>query len=120
MVASLLDLFGRYRLIKSFMEKVLASVHLCLMQSDRDVQRIVELGASPDRVIRTGNMKFDQEVQDSTFVPFSRESFGLGEQEELIVAGKYPSSRRGRSLELLQPNSSRISKYGSVACPPSC
>ena len=81
--------YNRYRLIQSFMEKVLSFVDLFLMQSDRDVQRIRDLGASSERVFRTGNMKFDQEGQSPSFASprITRSALGLAEHEELIVAG---------------------------------
>ena len=47
----------------SFYRSVLRTLALCLMQSDRDVERIVALGADPARVKRTGNIKFDQPMQ---------------------------------------------------------
>ena len=81
--------YDRYRLIKGFMSTVLSFVDLFLMQSDRDVQRIRDLGASSERVFRTGNMKFDQENQSPSFSSprITRDALGLAEQEELIVAG---------------------------------
>lgn len=81
--------FQRYRLIKRFMTKVLSFVDLCLMQSERDVQRIRELGAQAEKVFRTGNMKFDQDGQSSlsSLPTITRTELGLNEDEELIVAG---------------------------------
>ena len=81
--------FNRYRLIAGFMKQVLSYVDLCLMQSDRDVERIRALGASPERVFRTGNMKFDPDnsAASSSSPAITRSTLGLGEDEELIVAG---------------------------------
>src|SRR2546426_3740692 len=33
---------------------------LCAMQTDRDVERMIQLGVEPQRVVRTGNLKYDQ------------------------------------------------------------
>ncbi|MDE3118217.1 MAG: 3-deoxy-D-manno-octulosonic acid transferase [Nitrospirota bacterium] len=92
--------FGRYRLIRSFLRRVLASMTVCLMQSERDVERIVALGARPDRVVRTGNIKFDQPLPGPTTRAdaLSRAALGLVEGEELIVAG---STHPGEEDELL-------------------
>ena len=81
--------FKRYRLIEGFMKQVLSYVDLCLMQSDRDVERIQALGASPERVFRTGNMKFDQDnsLASASSPAITRSTLGLGEDDELIVAG---------------------------------
>jgi 3-deoxy-D-manno-octulosonic-acid transferase len=92
--------FGRYALLKPFMRSVLADVTLCLMQSERDVERIIALGAEPDRVVRTGNIKFDQPlpVQAVGHQPVSRRAIGLGDDEDAIVAG---STHAGEEEELV-------------------
>lgn len=92
--------FGRYRLIRSFLRQVLEPVTACLMQSDRDAERIVALGAQAGRVVRTGNIKFDQPLPDRINGPgaLSRARLGLAEGEELIVAG---STHPGEEEELL-------------------
>ncbi|WP_368859480.1 glycosyltransferase N-terminal domain-containing protein, partial [Methylobacterium crusticola] len=41
--------FVRYRWIRPFMCQILSTVSLGLLQSARDTQRFVELGAPPDR-----------------------------------------------------------------------
>ena len=65
---------------------ILRSLRLCLMQSDRDAERIISLGADPRAVHRTGNIKFDQPlpVSDRTV---SRTDIGLAEGAPLLVAG---------------------------------
>jgi len=45
--------------IRSFYRSMLRRLSLCLMQSDRDADRIVALGADAQIVRRTGNIKFD-------------------------------------------------------------
>jgi 3-deoxy-D-manno-octulosonic-acid transferase len=79
--------FRRYQLIKPFMKQVLDTLTLCLMQSERDVERIVAMGAQPSRVARTGNIKFDQPLPDRAGESLTRGLLGLAPEEELIVAG---------------------------------
>ncbi|MBH0202650.1 MAG: 3-deoxy-D-manno-octulosonic acid transferase [Nitrospira sp.] len=81
--------FGRQDLplIRSFYRSILQTLTLCLMQSDRDRQRIVALGAEPTRVQVTGNIKFDQPLPDVRLDESLRRSFGLDEDEQLILAG---------------------------------
>ncbi len=81
--------FIRYRWVRPFMRQVLSNVSLGLLQSARDEQRFVELGASPDRMRHTGNMKFDLTINgDLTSLPSLRRSiFGVSEDERLIIAG---------------------------------
>lgn len=81
--------FSRYRWIRPFMQQVLSTVSLGLLQSDRDTRRLVELGALPNRMHRTGNMKFDL-MMNGGFVSqglIERSAFGVSEDERLIVAG---------------------------------
>lgn len=71
----------------SFYRSVLHTLTLCLMQSDRDVQRIVALGADPSRVKRTGNIKFDQPMPAAPVDASFRASLGVGETDRLLLAG---------------------------------
>ena len=75
--------------VRHFYRTMLRTVSMCLMQSDRDVQRIVELGADPSRVRRTGNIKFDQPLpQPATHgVMLSRSLLGIAEGEPMLIAG---------------------------------
>jgi 3-deoxy-D-manno-octulosonic-acid transferase len=81
--------FGRQDLpvIRSFYRSILQTLTLCLMQSDRDRQRIVALGAEPSRVHVTSNIKFDQPLPDVHSHESLRQSFGLDENEQLMLAG---------------------------------
>jgi 3-deoxy-D-manno-octulosonic-acid transferase len=74
-------------LIRSFYRSVLETLTLCLMQSDRDRDRLVALGADPTRVHVTGNIKFDQPLPAVRADESLRRSFGLDEHEQLILAG---------------------------------
>ena len=73
--------------IRTFYRSVLQTVTLCLMQSHRDRDRLVALGADPTRVHVTGNIKFDQPLPDVRSDESLRRSFGIGEHEQLILAG---------------------------------
>ena len=81
--------FSRYQWIRPFMRQILSTVSLGLLQSGRDECRFVELGALPDRMHRTGNMKFDLTMNGGSAVQpsIARSAFGLSEDERLIVAG---------------------------------
>lgn len=85
------DSFRGYLRLRPFFQRVLETVSLCLMQTDRDVERIARLGADPKRVVRTGNIKFDQSlglgVRPSPAEMVKRSDLGLRAHEELFVAG---------------------------------
>ena len=93
--------FARYRWIRPFMREVLSSVALGLLQSDRDVRRFVELGASSDRLHRTGNMKFDLTLHGGGAAQPSiqRSTLGVAEHERLIVAGSTHSAEEDILVE---------------------
>ena len=83
--------FERQRLpvIRDFYRTMLSMISCCLMQSERDAQRMIELGADPSRVRCTGNIKFDQPVPQAAAGGrvVSKQSLGLSEREQLLVAG---------------------------------
>ncbi len=51
--------FARYRLVRRWLTRVLSEVDLFLMQGEPHAERIRAMGAPPERVHVTGNMKFD-------------------------------------------------------------
>ena len=73
--------------VRSFYRTMLRTLSLCLMQSDRDVDRIIALGAEASRVRRTGNIKFDQPRPTVTGGEAARAYLRLQEREQLFVAG---------------------------------
>ncbi len=51
--------FRRYLLVRGFVARMLSQVTVFAMQSEEDARRIVALGAPPERVVVTGNLKAD-------------------------------------------------------------
>lgn len=79
--------FRGYRLIQALIGPALREVTYCLMQSGRDAERIRALGAVPERVMRTGNIKFDQPLPSHPHEESLSRNMLLAPGEELIVAG---------------------------------
>ena len=77
----------QWRPVRLFHRTMLRMVSLFLMQSDRDVERVVSLGADSRFVRRTGNIKFDQPMSEPSRSGISRSDLGVGEHEQLLVAG---------------------------------
>jgi 3-deoxy-D-manno-octulosonic-acid transferase len=73
--------------VRSFYRTMLQTLSLCLMQSDRDVERIVALGAEASRVRLTGNIKFDQPIPVIAEGGVTRAHLGLHDRERLFVSG---------------------------------
>jgi 3-deoxy-D-manno-octulosonic-acid transferase len=80
--------FGRYKLIRPFISRVLGNISIAMMQSEQDASRIRELGIPNERVLMTGNLKFDSaEVAiDAGTTANIRERFGFDKTARLIVA----------------------------------
>lgn len=51
--------FKGYRLLKPFMRRVLRNIDCIFAQTPADAHRFRQLGAPPERVLVTGNLKFD-------------------------------------------------------------
>lgn len=83
--------YERQRLpgIRGFYRTMLKMISCCLMQSERDAARMIELGADPARVRCTGNIKFDQPVPEprADGLGLSRDRLGLTVEDRLLVAG---------------------------------
>jgi len=83
------DAFNGYKRFRPFMKKVLSNVDLFCMQSDEDARRIREIGASPESVMVTGNMKYDQKFiemdEDASYAKMLL--FGINKGDKVIVAG---------------------------------
>ncbi|HKP38642.1 MAG TPA: 3-deoxy-D-manno-octulosonic acid transferase [Pyrinomonadaceae bacterium] len=79
---------SRYKLIRSFVRRVLNDLTLAVMQSAADAQRIRELGVSEDRLKISGNLKFDSAhvAVDQAIAAKLRERFNLRADQPLIVA----------------------------------
>lgn len=54
--------YRRYRLIKSFLRRVLSSLSIAVMQSDTDADRLQDLGMAKEKLFTSGNLKFDAEI----------------------------------------------------------
>jgi 3-deoxy-D-manno-octulosonic-acid transferase len=101
--------FSRYRLIKGFISQVLNSVAMMLMQTEADRERVVSLGANPDRVTICGNLKYDAVGLLAPVAASPR--LGLG--TELPESHESPSVELDRMLGLSQPP--RVIVAGSTA-----
>ena len=80
--------FGRYRLVRAFMGRVLNNLSTALMQSEADAERIRELGMSSERIHVLGNLKFDgvETIIDQGLLAEFRGRFGFDGVRPLIVA----------------------------------
>ncbi len=79
--------FPRYLWIRGMMRRVLAQADCLCVQSSADAARFEKLGASPDKLVLTGNLKFDvQPPQRSDLVLQLREALDSARREPLLIA----------------------------------
>jgi 3-deoxy-D-manno-octulosonic-acid transferase len=96
--------FRYYRWARLVLSKVFGHYRILMMQSDEDAVRIAQIGAPKEKIVVTGNIKFDKDVvEQKTVDAVARklgEEFGLGKTAApLIVAG---STHQGEEQILLQ------------------
>jgi 3-deoxy-D-manno-octulosonic-acid transferase len=79
---------GRYSWIPKFMHRIFHYVDLALMQSQGDAGRIRNIGMRNPRIRVTGNIKFDQGLDDneSLLTREFRRRFGISADAPLIAA----------------------------------
>ena len=81
--------FPRYRKVRRFLQPVLNRFACLCMQTEQDGQRILDLGASPERVSVTGNLKFDMSCDGigSLTLESVRAAYRLPAESLVFVAG---------------------------------
>ncbi len=95
--------YGNYLKFKRFFTQVFENVTLFCMQSEEDASRIRDIGAPPDRVMVTGNLKFDQKIS-----PAHHQPVAIAAGRKVITAG---STHRGEESILLEIFSRLRKKY---------
>jgi 3-deoxy-D-manno-octulosonic-acid transferase len=79
--------FPRYRWVRPFMRRVLADLDCVCAQSEVDAGRFCSLGAAKDRVVVSGNLKFDaQPPQLGDFAPRLGQALADAERAPIVVA----------------------------------
>jgi 3-deoxy-D-manno-octulosonic-acid transferase len=79
--------FGRYRRFKKLAGPALACISRIAAQSDGDADRLREIGAPPERVTVTGNLKFDVSLPPSLFEQGENIRTSWGTHRLVLVAG---------------------------------
>ncbi len=93
--------FRRYQLVNPWLKGLLGKITLYLMQSQADADRVLHLGAPPDKVRVVGSLKWDACLQNRpspAAIQDTATRLGLTPEARLIVAG---STHRGEERLLL-------------------
>ncbi len=79
-----------YKKFSFFFKKILEKYELILMQSDSDAQRIIDIGANPEKTKVMGNLKFDiaPSLNDEQ-IENIRQSFKLADSKLLVAASTH-------------------------------
>jgi len=78
-----------YLRISRLMKRILPRIRFFAVQSDSYAQRLIHLGAPPERVSVTGSVKFDCVESDrrNPRTEELRKSFGIADEETVFIAG---------------------------------
>jgi 3-deoxy-D-manno-octulosonic-acid transferase len=90
--------YRRYRRVRPLFRRVLDDVRLFCMQSEEDARRVIRLGAGPERVVVTGNLKMELPAGESGTEQLWRRLLHLG-AAPVLVAG---STHRGEESAVLE------------------
>ena len=113
--------YPRYRLVRRWFRRVLADVDRCCAQSDESARRLVDLGAPADRVVTTGNLKFDALPAPGPG-PASRgdelpRSLGLAPDRPVLMAASTHPGEEGPVLDAFRRLRSRVPGLVLVLAP---
>jgi 3-deoxy-D-manno-octulosonic-acid transferase len=89
--------------LASFRRRVFADGGLYLMQSTEDARRVVALGTPPERVMVTGNLKYDlTEAEENELVLWLRSEIQRAGRGPLLIAGSVLAGEESAVLEALE------------------
>lgn len=93
--------FSGYRCVSFFMKRVFSNISTICAQTEMDANRFVAIGAAPEKVHVTGNIKFDQEPVFASYEEIGelRASLGIAPTAKVLVAG---STHEGEEVILLR------------------
>jgi 3-deoxy-D-manno-octulosonic-acid transferase len=93
--------FGRYLKIRFFLRHVLDCLSIAVMQSERDAERILQLGMTKERVFSAGNLKFEAVGNTDQKTDF-KNRFGLQSDVPLVLAASTHAPEEKIVLESLR------------------
>ena len=107
-----------YRRLRFWLPKVLANVDLFLAQTDEDMRRLVEIGASDARVQVAGNLKFDVAPPPMPSIAASlRASFDQSGVGPVLVCGSTLDEEEGLLLSAFRNILATHSKAVMILAP---
>lgn len=110
---------GRYRYLGSVLQDMLQTVVKFCMQSPIDAEYIINLGAPQERVIVTGNTKYDQTYTDVSQEERQRliKQYGFAGYSHLLVAGSTHKGEEEFLFEAFRTIQPQFPKLALVIAP---
>jgi 3-deoxy-D-manno-octulosonic-acid transferase len=96
--------FHNYQALTFLFKNVLEHITCFCMQASADAERIIALGADKDRVLVTGNIKFDQPVPDVSNVAQDElyQALNLRQGQKIFIAGSTHQGEEEIVLEVFK------------------
>jgi len=104
--------FRRYLVVRRFMREVLRGVRVFAMQSGEDARRIIALGADPERVVVTGNIKTEPISEGPGVADLWRRLLGLDAGRPVWIAG---STHHGEEEAILEAHARALTTNPGLA-----
>lgn len=104
--------FRRYARVRPLMRSMLAGVRVLAMQSDEDARRVLLLGAPPERVVVTGNLKHDAGPAGAGAAELWRRLLGLAPGRPAWIAG---STHRGEDEAVIAAHEAGLARFPGLA-----
>ena len=88
--------FRRYRLVRSFISRVLESVAMAIMQTQDDANRLIELGIASTKVKVSGSLKFDAGALSASTSgsEYFKQRFGFDTTPVILAASTHAPEER--------------------------
>jgi 3-deoxy-D-manno-octulosonic-acid transferase len=103
--------YRRYRLVRGAMRAVLAHVRVFAMQSGEDARRMLALGAPPERVVVTGNIKNEAPPDPAGATDIWRRLLALRPGQPVWIAG---STHRGEDDAVLEAHAQALAQWPAL------
>jgi 3-deoxy-D-manno-octulosonic-acid transferase len=104
--------FRRYQMVRGFMRDVLGDVTVFAMRSPEDARRVITLGARPERVFVTGNVKHEAGEDPAGAADLWRRLLGLPDGRPVWIAG---STHRGEEEAVLAAHAAARARVPDLA-----
>jgi len=109
--------YKRYLYFKSLCQAVLEYVDLFCMQTEEDVNRIKTIGANSNKIVITGNLKFEAFLWQKVEKRFTKEGLKLSPDLRLLVAGSTRPGEEEIILEAYQKLKEKFPKLLLILAP---